>query len=110
MGKLTKQDDKIIFDLYVNKRKSSVEIGKIFQTTHRTILNHLNKMGVERRNLSESQFAKNDKNIRFLDEDNLITYCKKCHLCIAHGSNKTIRSEVSNNEERSTTTAVAGTS
>ena len=254
VGKLTEQDDKIIFDLYINQRKSSVEISKALQVTHRTILNHLNKMGVERRNSSESLFAKNDKPIpdefddydamyglyvtkhytkeqlgnmfncaprvidrvlrklgihirdaseakigvqsgdkhhnwkggisslesrcrqfyqdnispkirardnytcqfcgnnsnlhthhiipfatiikeicsehmeldivkdvnalyeiiindhRFLDEDNLITYCKQCHLYIIHGSDKTIRSEASNEEERSTTTVVTGTS
>lgn len=32
---------------------------------------------------------------RFLDEDNLITYCKQCHLFKIHGYNKTIRSEAS---------------
>ena len=62
MGRrLTKKDDEIIFDLYVNHKKSSVEIGQILQTSHRSVLNHLKQMGVERRTLSESQFAKNGK-------------------------------------------------
>lgn len=255
MGRrLTEEDDKIIVDLYINQKKSSVEIGEILQTSHRTVLNHLDKMGIERRCLSESQFVKNNKDIprefydynkmydlyvtqhytkeqlgivfdcaphvinrilknlgihirdaseakigvqsgsshhnwkggistlearcrqfyqdnispkirerdnyecqlcgcksnlhthhkipfstivqdiccehkeldpidnvnelyniiindkRFLDEDNLITYCKNCHLFTIHGYNKTIRSEASYSEERSTTTANAGTS
>lgn len=254
VGKLTEQDDQIIFDLYVNQKKSSVEIGRTLQVAHRTILNHLNKMGVKRRDSSESLFAKNNKTMpdefddygamydlyvtkhytkeqlgnifncaphvidrvlrklgihirgaseakigiqtgekhhnwkggisplesrcrqfyqdnispkirardnytcqlcgdhsnlhthhiipyatiikeicsehkeldvvkdvnalyeiiindhRFLDENNLITYCKKCHLCIIHGSDKTIRSEASQTEERSTTTVKTGTS
>lgn len=32
---------------------------------------------------------------RFLDTDNLITYCKDCHFYKIHKFNKTIRSEVS---------------
>lgn len=39
--KLTQKDDEIIFDLYINQKKSSVEIGKILQTSHRSVLNHL---------------------------------------------------------------------
>ena len=255
MGRrLTEQDDQLIVDLYINQSKSSVEIGEILQTSHRSVLNHLQQMGIKRRSLSESQFAKNNKNIpvefdsyeamydlyviqhytkeqlgekfdcaphvidrvlkeldihvrgasevkigvqsgkdhhnwkggistlesrcrqfyqdnispkirerdnytcqlcgsrsnlhthhivpfatiineicceykeldliknvndlyniiikdpRFLDENNLITYCKNCHLFIIHGYDKAIRSEASNNEERSTTTVTTGTS
>ena len=46
---------------------------------------------------------------RFLDENNLITYCKNCHLYIIYGYDKTIRSEASDEEERSTTTVITGT-
>lgn len=64
MGRrLTKKDDEIIVDLYVNQKKSSVEIGQILQTSHRSVLNHLIQMGIERRNMSESQFAKNGKDV-----------------------------------------------
>ena len=61
--KLTQKDDEIIFDLYINQKKSSVEIGKILQTSHRSVLNHLIQMGIERRSLSASHFAKNNKEI-----------------------------------------------
>lgn len=74
MGRrLTKKDDEIIADLYMNQHKSSVEIGQILQTSHRSVLNHLKQMGIERRNLSESQFAKNSKNIpiEFNDSDKM---------------------------------------
>ena len=72
MGKrLTKKEDETIFDLYVNQKKSSVEIGQILKTSHRNILNHLKQMGVERRTLRESQFAKNGKDVpmEFSDYD-----------------------------------------
>lgn len=55
--KLTIEDDKKIYDLYVNKSMSSTQIGKIMNTSHRSVLNHLESMGVDRRTLSESQFA-----------------------------------------------------
>lgn len=74
MGRrLTKSDDEIIFDLYVNQRKSSVEIGRALQASHCSILNHLKQMGVERRNLSQSHFAKNGKEIpiEFSDYDKM---------------------------------------
>ena len=64
MGRrLTNKDDEIIIDLYVYQRKSCVDIGQILQTSHRSVVNHLAQMGIERRSLSESQFAKNGKNI-----------------------------------------------
>ena len=74
MGRrLTKKDDEIIADLYVNQRKSSVEIGNILQTSHRNVLNHLKQMGIERRNLRDSHFARNGKNIpvEFNDYDKM---------------------------------------
>ena len=40
---------------------------------------------------------------RFLDEDNLITLCKECHLKV-HGKNKTISSQASLNDEEGSTT------
>lgn len=62
MGRrITKDDDNLIFELYVNQKKSSVEIGKILNITHRSVLIHLEQMGVKRRNASESQFVKNNK-------------------------------------------------
>lgn len=64
MGRrITKDDDNLIFELYVNQKKSSVEIGKILNITHRSVLIHLEQMGVKRRNASESQFVKNNKDI-----------------------------------------------
>jgi len=59
--RLTEEDDKIIRDLYLNKKKSSVEIGKILKTSHKTVLNHLEKLKIPRRSLSEAHFAYNDK-------------------------------------------------
>ena len=42
---------------------------------------------------------------RFLDKDNLITYCRDCHLYKIHGYNKrkTISSQASDEEEGSET-------
>lgn len=61
--KLTEEDDKKILDLYVNKNLSSVQIGRILGTSHRSVLNHLESMGVDRRTLSESHFAYHNKEI-----------------------------------------------
>jgi hypothetical protein len=49
-------------NLYVNERKSSTEIAKLYNTTHRKVLNTLIELGIERRSLSDSQRAKANKN------------------------------------------------
>lgn len=59
--KLTPDDDKKLRYLYITEKMSSTELAKRFEVSHRTILNHLDKMGVERRNLEESHFASNKK-------------------------------------------------
>lgn len=59
--KLTKEDDNLIAILYLEENKSSVEIGKLLGTSHRSVLNHLEKMGIQRRSLEQSQFAHNNK-------------------------------------------------
>ena len=59
--KITKEDDDIIYDLYVNEMMSSTEIGKKIGVSHKSVLNHLEAMGVKRRSLEESHFSKNKK-------------------------------------------------
>lgn len=57
------------------------------------IINEYSYLDIEKDREKLYEIIINDK--RFLDEDNLITYCKKCHLLIVHGNDKTIRSEAS---------------
>ena len=52
-----KINNDVVYDMYVNKKMSSTQIAKEFGCSHRTILLKLRKIGVERRNLSESQFV-----------------------------------------------------
>lgn len=54
--KLTKEDDNLIKKLYVDKKMSTTEIAKQFNVSHRTIILHLNKLGIKRRTLHESQY------------------------------------------------------
>ena len=63
MAKLTESDDIDIRNMYLNDMMSSTEIAKYYNVTHRTILLHLKKMGIKRRNLSESQFNYRKKEI-----------------------------------------------
>lgn len=60
-NKISLKDEPKIIDLYVNEKKSSVEIAKLYGVTHRTVLNYLIKIGVERRSLDKAQFASNQK-------------------------------------------------
>lgn len=55
-------DDKLIIDMYISG-KSSTEIAKEFNTSHRTILLRLKKHAIDRRNLSESQWNFKNKKI-----------------------------------------------
>lgn len=55
-------EDKII-QLYIDEKKSSTEIGKIFSITHRTVLNVLKRRGIQRRSLSQGQFNYNKKDM-----------------------------------------------
>lgn len=58
MGRrLTEEDDRRIQELYLEHKKSSTEIGRILGTSHRSVLNHLQKMGITRRDLAASHFA-----------------------------------------------------
>lgn len=59
--KIIKEDDDIIYDLYLNEMMSSTEIGKKIGVSHKSVLNHLEAMGVKRRSLEESHFSKNKK-------------------------------------------------
>lgn len=44
MGRrLTEEDDRRIQELYLEHKKSSTEIGRILGTSHRSVLNHLQK-------------------------------------------------------------------
>ena len=62
MGRrLTEEDDRRIQELYLEHKKSSTEIGRILGTSHRSVLNHLQKMGITRRNLAASHFAYHQK-------------------------------------------------
>lgn len=51
-------DDNEVIRLYVEEKKSSTEIAKIYGCDHGTILGRLKKQGVVRRNLPEAQHAK----------------------------------------------------
>lgn len=78
--KLTQADDIKIKDMYLIDKMSSTEIAKYFNVTHRTILNHLQKLGVSRRSLVESQFNYHNKEIpnEFYDYDKMYDlYIKK---------------------------------
>ena len=59
--RLSPEEDKQIAKMYINDKKSSTELGVMFGVSHRTILNHLESMGIERRELNESHFAHNKK-------------------------------------------------
>lgn len=48
-------------NLYVNEKKSSTEIAKLYNTTHKTVLDTLREAGIKRRTLSDSQRAKANK-------------------------------------------------
>lgn len=61
--KLTKEDDNLIKELYVDKKMSTTEIAKQFNVSHRTIILHLNKLGIKRRTLHESQYNYRGKDI-----------------------------------------------
>lgn len=62
MGRrLTEEDDRRIQKLYLEHKKSSTEIGRILGTSHRSVLNHLQKMGITRRDLAASHFAYHQK-------------------------------------------------
>lgn len=73
MAKLTSADDIKIRDMYLIDKMSSTEIAKYFDVTHRTILNHLQNLGVNRRCLSESQYNYHKKEIpnEFYDYDTM---------------------------------------
>lgn len=54
-------DKNVLYDLYVNQQLSSTEIGKIFDCSHRTILNYLKRYDIKARSFSEANiiFANN---------------------------------------------------
>lgn len=54
------ENDAIIVEMY-NKGKSTTEIAKFLNFTHRTIIKHLEHCGIKRRALFESHYAKNKK-------------------------------------------------
>lgn len=63
MKKLSDHDIEVIKDLYVNQKKSSTYISALYGVCHKTILRHLDAMGVKRRSLRESHFAQNNKEV-----------------------------------------------
>lgn len=54
--KITKEDDDIIYDLYVNEMMSSTEIGKKIGVSHKSVLNHLEAMGVKKKKFRRVSF------------------------------------------------------
>lgn len=54
--RITKEEDQQICKLYTEDKLSTTEIAKLFNTNHRTILNHLHKNNIYIRNLPEAQF------------------------------------------------------
>lgn len=106
--------DTEICELYVNMKLSSVEIGKIFNLSHNTILKHLEKCGINRRTLSESQFILQNKEYPkdFLDKNimsNLyltkrlskkdIAQQYKCDPCAVDLALKKLQIPIRNNSE-----------
>lgn len=57
-------------NLYINEKKSSTEIAKLYNTTHRTVLNALLENNIERRSLADSQRAKANKESYVKELDN----------------------------------------
>lgn len=60
----TKFDDETVIEiirLYCDEKMSANQIAKLYNTTHRTVLNLLKRNGVHIRNLSEAQFNYQDK-------------------------------------------------
>lgn len=55
-------NDKIIISMY-NNGKSTTDIAKDLNVTHRTVINHLKHNGIDRRSISEAQFSYNKKEI-----------------------------------------------
>lgn len=67
-----KADEKTIsewINLYINENKSSTEIAKLYNTTHKTVLDTLKENGIKRRSLTDAQRAKANKN-PYVDELN----------------------------------------
>lgn len=54
--------DKIV-EMYVVQRMSAFQIAKYFNTSHGVIIRYMKRRGIETRNIQESQFAHNDKDI-----------------------------------------------
>ena len=79
---LNDEQVKDVIDLYINKKMSSPQIAKIYNTTHKVILEALKKNNIKRRNMIESQFNLWNKEIdeRFFDKEWLYEqYCNN-HL------------------------------
>ena len=62
ISKYDDSNDELIVQLY-NDGFSTIEIAKEFNTTHRTIITHLQHQGVPRRTLTEAQWTHNNKSI-----------------------------------------------
>lgn len=64
-------DNVDLYDLYVNQKLSTVEIGKICEVSHRTVRIALLKNGIELRSLQDSQMAhlKKELNEKLKDRD-----------------------------------------
>lgn len=71
-----------VIDLYINKKMSSTEIAKIYNTDHGVVLNTLKKHGVDRRDLIKSQYTKLNKEIdeRFFNKEWLYKQYYDNHL------------------------------
>lgn len=59
--KYDNSNDELICSLYL-EGCSTTEIGKVFNMTHRSVINHLEYCGIKRRSLIESQYLSNGKN------------------------------------------------
>lgn len=81
--------------MHWSENKSCKEIGEILGYDAGTIRRQLNPNNVSDR-LELYHIITKDK--RFLDENNLITFCKDCHFYKIHNYNKTISSQASQEE------------
>lgn len=96
-------NDELIQNMYLDGF-STVEVAKVLNTNHSTIKNHLEKMGIARRTLSDAQYAKlnKEKPVDFSNYEKMYdlyitqhlsrkdiakmynTECKECHLFKVH--------------------------
>lgn len=62
-SKFTERDIDQMVEMYRDKRMSANEISKVFGTSHKVVIEHMKRRGVDVRGLVESQYAVNGKEL-----------------------------------------------